>query len=288
MTLVDAHQHFWRLSRGDYAWLTSGLGALYRDFEPADLASLLVQRNIDATVLVQAAATEAETRFLFDLADKHAFIKGVVGWTDFAAPAAARRIAALVEAGRGKLRGLRPMIQDLADPQWVSRRELDAAFVAMIEHDLAFDALVRPQHFPALLVRLRRHPRLRAVIDHAGKPDIAQGEYEAWARQLETLAAESNANCKLSGLLTEARTGAAMEDLAPYVEHIFHCFGGGRVIWGSDWPVLTLASGYAAWFDMARDLVARCARGHESAVFGGTATRIYRLEYQSFEGERTT
>ena len=278
MIVVDAHQHFWRLSRGDYAWLTPGLGALYRDFEPAKLAPLLAQNHVDATVLVQAAATEAETRFLFELAEKHAFVRGVVGWTDFTAPDTARRIAALAAAGRGKLKGLRPMIQDIADPDWVRDSGLDAAFEAMVEHDLAFDALVKPRHFPALLARLQRHPRLRTVIDHGGKPDIANGEFDVWASHLEKLAQETGAYCKLSGLLTEAAADATVEQLAPYVEHVFACFGPERVLWGSDWPVLNLASDYAGWLEQARLLVAWFAAGHEQPVFGATAASFYRLD----------
>ena len=278
MTLVDAHQHFWRLSRGDYAWLTPELRALYRDFEPGDLASLLAENNIAATVLVQAAATEEETHFLFELARKHSFIKGVVGWTDFSAPDAAPRIAALAAAGAGVLKGLRPMIQDIADPDWVQRSHLDAAFAAMIAHDLAFDALVKPAHIPALLARLARHPPLRTVIDHAAKPDIVHGGFDAWAASLKRLARETGAYCKLSGLLTEARPGANVNDLAPYVEHIFACFGPERVLWGSDWPVLDLASDYSAWLDMARGMADRYAPGFAAKVFGETAAQFYRLE----------
>ena len=278
MKRVDAHQHFWRLSRGDYAWLTPELRALYRDFEPSDLAPLLAENNVAATVLVQAAATEEETHFLFALARKHAFIQGVVGWTDFAAPDAAPRIAALAAAGGGMLKGLRPMIQDIADPHWVQRPELDAAFAAMIAHDLAFDALVKPAHIPALLARLARHPSLRTVIDHAAKPDIAHGGFDAWAPLLQRLARETGAYCKLSGLLTEARSGATADDFAPYVEHVFACFGPERVLWGSDWPVLDLASEYSAWLDMARGLVDRHAPGFAAKVFGENAVRFYRLQ----------
>lgn len=278
MIVVDAHQHFWRLSRGDYAWLTPALHALYRDFEPADLAPLLAENHVGATVLVQAAATEEETRFLLELAREHTFIKGVVGWADFETPDAARRIASLAEVGAGKLKGLRPMIQDIADPEWVMRSDLDAAFTAMIDHDLAFDALVNPRHFSALLARLQRYPQLRVVIDHAGKPAIAQGGFEAWAQPLERLARETRAYCKLSGMLTEAAPGASADELAPYVEHVFTCFGPERVFWGSDWPVLDLTSNYGAWFDMARGLAARYAPGFEANVFGTNAAAFYRLD----------
>jgi len=279
MIVIDAHQHFWRLARGGYAWLTPDIGVLYRDFEPADLAPLLARNDVTASVVVQAAANEAETHFLFELAREHAFIKGVVGWTEFDAPDVARRIAALVAAGAGKLKGLRPMIQDIADGGWVARPRLDAAFAAMIDHGLVFDALVKPRHFGALLSRLQRQPQLRCVIDHAGKPDIAHDGFDAWARSLERLARETGACCKLSGLLTEAAPGATAADLAPYVEHVFACFGAERVLWGSDWPVLDLASDYGAWFAMARNLVASCATGFETQIFGANAVSLYRLDF---------
>ena len=170
--IVDAHQHFWRLDRGDYGWLQP-IGVLNRDYLPHHLATLLKASSVDSTVLVQAAATEAETRYLLELGAEYPFISGVVGWVDFERHDAPQRIAAMVAAGDGLLKGLRPMMQDIADPNWVLGSQLDPAFNAMVEHDLSFDALVRPQHLSALRKRLRQHPNLRIVIDHAGKPNIA-------------------------------------------------------------------------------------------------------------------
>jgi L-fuconolactonase len=281
MSLIDAHQHYWRLARGDYEWLTPQLGPLYRDFEPAELAAQLASSGIGATVLVQAAATEAETRHLIALAEQHASIAGIVGWVDFEAVDVGERMARLVDAGRGIVKGFRPMIQDIADPRWLDRATVDAAFDALAAAELSFDALVAPRHLELLRQRLQQHPTLRAVLDHAGKPDIARGvdspAIEAWALQLEQLARETPICCKLSGLLTEAAAGADAATLDPYVGHVFACFGPGRVLWGSDWPVLTLRGSYEQWFEMARALVRRHAPGAEAAVFGGNAQRFYRL-----------
>jgi len=278
MNLVDSHQHFWSLQRGDYAWLTRDLGVLHRDHLPTDLEPELRRHGVATTVLVQAAASEAETRYLFDLARRNAFIAGVVGWCDLAAADAPQRIAALVREGDGKLKGLRPMLQDLADPGWVADRAVDAAFDAIVEHGLTFDALVRPAHYDALLARMRHHPQLRVVIDHCGKPDIAGNGYAAWADGIARLAGETQAVCKLSGLLTEARQGAGVDDIDPYARHVFERFGGHRVMWGSDWPVLNLTADYAIWLAMARDFVRRHAAPHEEAVFGGTAKAFYGLQ----------
>jgi L-fuconolactonase len=275
--IIDAHQHFWQLSRGDYGWLTPEAGGLYRDYLPDDLAPLLEEHDVGATVLVQAAPTEAETHFLLGLAREHPFVAGVVGWVDFEAVDVAERIAALATAGAGKLKGLRPMIQDIADPHWIMRHTLDAAFDAMVAHELVFDALVRPVHLKALRERLLRHPRLRAVLDHAGKPAIASGALEPWAAALERLARDTPIYCKLSGLLSEAGPRRSAADLTPWVAQVFSSFGAERVLWGSDWPVLNTAGNYAEWLGLARELIERCASGGTNQVLSGTARRLYHL-----------
>ena len=278
MSWVDAHQHYWRLQRGDYAWLTPREGVLYRDFTPEELSAQLAECRVRATIVVQAAATEAETRFLFSLARQHSSIAGVVGWADFAASDAADRISCLVQEGKGKLKGLRPMVQDISDAEWLDRTALDTAFGAMLEHDLSFDALVTPRHLPVLERRLRRHPTLRAVLDHAGKPDIAGGSFDPWARQIEQLARSTSAHCKLSGLLTQADVGASAAQLDEFAAHVFKCFGADRIMWGSDWPVVTSRAPYRRWLEVALALVHRHAPGREEAVFASNAIRFYRLE----------
>jgi L-fuconolactonase len=170
------------------------------------------------------------------------------------------------------------MIQDIADCGWISRAALDATFQSMIAHDLVFDALVRPRHIGALRERLIRQPLLRAVLDHAGKPDIARGDFDVWARDIQQLARDTSIYCKLSGLLTEAGDKHSADDLAPFVAHIFSCFGPQRVIWGSDWPVLNEVSGYAQWLELSRGFVHRFAARHAADVLANTALRFYRLK----------
>ena len=278
MIRIDAHQHYWSLKRGDYAWLTPSEGGLYRDFTPEDLSPDLVKCAVHATVLIQAAPTEVESRFLLDLAHRHPSIAGVVGWTDFEASDVAERVSRLVRDGQGMLKGLRPMIQDISDPDWLDRRSLDAAFEAMVVNDLVFDALVMPRHLGVLERRLRRHPQLRAVVDHAGKPDIAGIKIEPWAGLLEQLAHSAKVHCKLSGLLTQAKPGTGVAEFDAFVARIFSCFGADRVMWGSDWPVVTLRATYQEWLKMSLELVHRHAPGCEDTVFGANAVRFYQLD----------
>jgi L-fuconolactonase len=272
---VDAHQHFWRLDRGDYGWLTPALEPIYRDLLPDDLRPHLDACRIGRTVLVQAAPTEAETAYLLDLAVRNPFVAGVVGWTDFQAIEAPARIARLAEYP--KLKGLRPMIQDIPDVDWMLRDDLAPAFEAIVERGLCFDALVLPAHLPNLLSLLRRYPDLRTVIDHAAKPHIRDGGFAEWAPGMERLARETGALCKLSGLITEAGPGWSVERLRPYVDHLLNCFGPGRLIWGSDWPVLLQVGSYEAWHEAAVVLLSDLNEGQCIAVFGGNASSFYRL-----------
>lgn len=270
---IDAHQHFWSLARGDYGWLTPALGPIYRDFGPDDLASLLAAHGIERTILVQAAPTEAETAYLLDIAAKTPFVAGIVGWTDFDAPDVAERIATL--AADPLLVGLRPMVQDIADDNWLARPAQAPAFEAMVANGLVFDALLKPRHIPAMLTVLERHPDLACVIDHGAKPDLTTGDLAAWRDGMSALAEHPRLTCKLSGLVTEASSDWTLETLRPVVDHLLATFGPERLIFGSDWPVVTLRASYAQWFQAAETLLASLTEAQRAAVFGGNAQKLY-------------
>ena len=235
---VDAHQHFWQLAARAGAWPPPELAPIHRDFLPDDLAALLHQNGVAATVLVQSMPDEADTRFMLDLADRHAFIAAVVGWVDLKAPDA-------------------PAVE------------------AMLRHGLRFDALVLPRHLPSLLAFARRHPELPIVIDHLAKPAMGAVPDPQWLTDMARLAARPRVECKLSGMVTEVGPGWTVERLAPYARHVLQVFGPERVMWGSDWPVLRLAADYAAWMDASEALLAHLAPAQREAVFGSNARRFY-------------
>lgn len=276
MIRIDAHQHFWRLSRGDYGWLTPAQTAIYRDHLPGDLVPHLRAAGIDRTILVQAAPTAAETDFLLELAAETPFVAGVVGWIDLEAADATQAVAAF--AARPGALGLRPMLQDLPDDEWLLRPELSPAFAAMADAGLTFDALVKPRHLPALRRFLDRHPDLPVVIDHAAKPDIAGGAHGAWAQAIGALGRETHALCKVSGLVTEAGPDWIVGDLRPYADTLFEAFGAARLMWGSDWPVVNLAADYGRWAEAAEDLLSGLSAPERAAVRGGTAQAFYGVE----------
>jgi L-fuconolactonase len=275
-TVVDAHFHCWRLDRGDYGWLTPALAPIHRDIAIADWQRESRQCGVQAGILVQAAPTAAETRFLLDQARGDDAVLGVVGWIDLLATDAPQRIAALATA-EPKLRGLRPMLQDIADLDWILQPALAPALEAIAARGLVFDALVKPVHLPRVLALSRRHPGLRIVIDHGAKPDIAARQWEPWASEIQALAERHNVVCKMSGLLTEAGPRPPRNAARAWCDHLLRCFGPQRVLWGSDWPVLELAASYGDWWQDTQAVLESLSAEDRQAVLGGNACRVYQV-----------
>lgn len=282
MGRIDAHCHFWTPSRGDYGWLDAAgpaLDPLRRDFLPAELARL----NGGAEVIaVQAAPTEAETDYLLGLARRYPQIVGVVGWCDLSDADAAGRLAHMAE--NRKLRGLRPMLQDLPQDDWIATTPDPIAIAVMLNLGLRFDALVTPRHLTALLAFHDLYPDLPIVIDHAAKPYLASGADAGWAAAMAGLAQSGQVYCKISGLLTEmspaqrATPDTALAVLRPLLARLLDWFGAGRLIWGSDWPVLTLVAAHADWLSLTEALLEGLSADERVGILGGNARRFYGLE----------
>ena len=273
---VDAHHHVWSLARGDYGWLTPALAPIYRDYTLADLRPLREQAGVTATVLVQAAPTVAETRYLLGVAERSDdVVKGVVGWVDLGDPSA---IPTLTHFARNPLfKAVRPMLQDVPDPAWLLRAEVGRALAALPRLGLRFEALVKPAQLPALLTMLDRHPDLAVVIDHAAKPDIAHGIGEPWTR---TCARSRRIRvCAASSRDSSPRRAPAGRSTCcgPYVDFLAETFGPQRLIWGSDWPVVNLAGTYQSWFAATVALTSDWSPDDRAALMGGTARRFYGL-----------
>lgn len=270
--LIDAHQHVWRLDAPGHLWPGADMPAIHRDFGLEDFWSLAEPLGVTGTVLVQSQPNASDTQWLLDVAAADPRVLGVVGWVDLLAADAPVRIETL--AADPKLRGLRPMLQDLPF-DWIADPALSPAIEAIIAAGLRFDALVRPGHLPALARFAERWPELPIVIDHAAKPDIAAGAWDGWLEGISPLAALPHVHCKMSGLLTGTAADQPAGVVTPYLEQLLSLFGPERVIWGSDWPVVTLASAYADWLDLARATVRAIDPAAESSVFGGNALSFY-------------
>lgn len=284
MLRVDSHQHFWQLSRGDYQWLSPAMGILYRDYLPVDIEHHLRESHVGYTVLVQAAASLEETEFMLTLAENNEFITGVVGWVDLNSPAV---IQQMKQFSRSKyFKGIRPMLQDIADPNWILDDSFTPVFEYLIEHDMCFDALVNSTHLDAILLLLKRFPDLNLVIDHAAKPQIShdftrQLLCSDWYNKMSDIANETNALCKISGLVTEARISNKQpihfSQLKPYFETLYALFGAERLMWGSDWPVVTLAAEFSEWAQLSDQFINTLTEANKCQIWSENANNFYKL-----------
>lgn len=280
MTVVDAHHHVWDLSVRDQDWITGPeLRPLRRNFTVADLVPEARAAGVDRTVLVQTITVAEETPEFLALAAEHELIAGVVGWTGLTRPDVAEELARLRELPGGQyLKGIRHQVQGEPDPQWLLRADVRRGLAAVAEAGLVYDLVVLPHQLPACVKAAADHADLTFVLDHLGKPPIASGEREPWETAVRSLAALSNTVCKLSGMVTEADPASwTVDDLRPYADAVLEAFGPQRLMFGSDWPVCTLAAGYRQVVATADELAAALSDSERAAIFEGTAACVYGL-----------
>lgn len=279
---VDAHCHLWQLDRGDYAWLDRSdpkLKKIARDFGVADLTKARKRVGVSQVIVVQAAATEAETEYLLSLADQNQEIAGVVGWVDLSSKNAIASIDKF--STNPSFKGIRPMLQDIEDTNWLLDVPAANVWEILKQKNLRFDALIRPRHLPMTHQFCLQHPELKIVIDHAAKPDIANGDDEAfefWCSNMAAIANQTHAFCKISGLLTEMRPEQlpnASMILKPIIDHLIESFGPERLMWGSDWPVVRLAGDYNIWNELTLELLQDLNQKSQTSILSGTASRFY-------------
>lgn len=280
--IIDSHHHVWDPAKRDYPWM-KGLDALLRPYTVDDMRPLLRANNVDATVLVQTVSEIEETREFLYLAAETDFIAGVVGWVDLLDPGIATTLAELKALPEGPyLVGIRHQIHDEADPDWVLREQVQLSFEAIAEAGLVYDLLLRTRELPAGIIVARDFPHLRFVIDHIAKPPIATGEIDEWSVLIHEFAALGNVVCKLSGMVTEANPESwTPDDLKPYVQTVLEVFGPDRLMFGSDWPVSTLAAEYGDVISTLRTVLDELGVTDPEAIasiFGRTATHWYGLE----------
>ncbi len=276
--VVDSHIHFWHPAWRAYPWM-AGLDALQQPRMPEDLAPLLAAQGIDYCVLVQTVSDVQETREFLQIAHETDFVAGVVGWVDLTDPDVDVTIRALKDRPDGRyLVGIRHQVHDERDPDYLRRGAVQRGISAIGAAGLVYDLLLKPPFIDAAVTCVASAPDVRFVIDHIAKPEIARNGFDLWARKMAPFAGMPHVACKLSGLVTEADwTSWTVEDLKPYVHQVMTWFGEDRVMFGSDWPVCTLAGAYDRVIDALREALGPVSAETEAKIFGENAARWYRL-----------
>lgn len=276
---IDAHQHFWNLSLADYPWLTPEHGPIYRNFEPPDLEPQIRSAGIDKTVVVQAANSYADTDHMLALADQFGWIGAVIGWVPLWEPDEAAKKLDDQYSLHPKFRGVRHLIHDEPDPDWVVQERVLEGLSVLSDRELIFEVVaVFPNHLRHVPFLAERLPNLTLVVDHLAKPPIKEKRIEAWAMQLAAAAKYPNVYAKVSGLNTAADTATwSAADLQPYIDFAIRQFGADRLMFGSDWPVCLLAGDYARVWGETQKALSGYPPPVVDAILGGTAKRVYRL-----------
>ena len=268
--IVDSHHHFWNPRRIPQPWMTAEHAAINRTFEPNDLEPLLSDCGVACTVLVQSAADDRDTDYMFELIDGVDWVAGVVAWVRLD-DVGATRIRLQELAAQPKLRGIRHLIHQEPDPHWILRREVEPGLAQLEEAGLVLDLPAEfPNHLEDVPELARRHPGLELVVDHLAKPPAAAGASELWREQLAAAAQHRNVFAKVSGLDTGA-------DLATVIEAALVSFGPERLLFGSDWPVCLLSGSYRDVVDRAVAVIRDVAGDGADDVLVATARRVYGL-----------
>jgi L-fuconolactonase len=273
---IDSHHHFWSYSAEEYPWIGDSMAALRRDFLPAHLKAEIASAGIDGVVSVQARQTVGETEWLLSLADGNDFIKGVVGWVPLAEPGVREVIAKF--ATNPKLRAVRHVVQDEPDERFILGDDFNRGVSMLKDFGLVYDILIFERQLVPSIEFVDRHPRQVFVLDHVAKPRIGENEIEPWRANIRELARRENVFCKVSGMVTEADWKTWNEEqLRPYFDVVLEAFGPKRLMFGTDWPVCLVASGYARWVELVRRFAAGLSADEQEWLFGKTAVQAYRL-----------
>ncbi|MEM6644958.1 MAG: amidohydrolase family protein [Bacteroidota bacterium] len=271
---IDAHHHFWCYTPEEFGWIDESMQAIRRDFGPDDLRAALDEASIDGTVVVQARQSMEETAWLLALAAAHDWMRGVVGWVLLVEPSVSDVLDRV--AANPKLVGVRHVLHDEPDDDYMLRDDFNRGIRALQAHDLVYDILIFERHLPQTLAFVDRHPEQPFVLDHVAKPRIAAGELEPWRTHIRALAERPNVTCKVSGMVTEADwANWKPETLRPYWDTVLDAFGPSRLMFGSDWPVCLVASGYARWAQTVRTWIADLSADEQAQIMGGTAAQVY-------------
>jgi L-fuconolactonase len=273
---IDAHQHFWRYDPVQYSWIRDTMEPLKRDYLPDDLKPLLERTGIHGTIAVQARQSLEETAWLLELADRHSWIKGVVGWVELCSPHVREQLEQY--ARHPKLRGIRHIVHDEPEDRFMLQPAFLRGLSILGEFNLIYDLLLFPRHLPVAIEVVKQFPEQRFVLDHLAKPEIRTQRFSPWDADIRALARFENVSCKISGLVTEAAWKQwKLRDFQRYLDHVLDCFGPDRLMFGSDWPVCTLSSNYSDLVLLIQDYLEAFPVEMQEKIWGSNAVRLYAI-----------
>ena len=275
MKIIDTHQHFWNYDPKTHDWINEEMKVIRKDFLPADLAPILKENNVDGCIAVQADQTDAETQILIREANQNSFIKGVVGWVDLNSNEIEAALASYTDTK--VLKGFRHILQ--AEPKgFMLAPSFKKGIDALAKYNYTYDLLIYASQLKEAKEFISNHKEQPIVIDHLAKPNIKEGEWESWKKDINEIAQYRNVYCKISGMATEANWNSwTLDTLKPYIDSAVEAFGTDRIMFGSDWPVCLLASSYSKWLETLQNYFNTFSIDEQASFFANNAIKFYKL-----------
>ena len=275
MKIIDTHQHFWSYDPKTHDWINEDMKVIRKDFLPADLAAILKENNVDGCIAVQADQTDAETQILIREANQNSFIKGVVGWVDLNSTEIEAALDSYTDTKL--LKGFRHILQ--AEPKgFMLAPSFKKGIDALAKYNYTYDLLIFASQLKEAKEFISNHKEQPIVIDHLAKPNIKEGEWESWKKDINEIAQYPNVYCKISGMATEANWNSwSMDTLKPYIDTALEAFGTDRIMFGSDWPVCLLASSYSKWLETLQNYFNTFSIDEQASFFANNAIKFYKL-----------
>ena len=275
---IDAHVHVWQLRDPHPVPIRERIAALARDFTLDDLALAWAGCDVARCILIEAGSTPGETELLLDI-HRHRpdVVAGVVGSVDLAAPSLMSTLDRWMELGG--LVGVREIVAFGDRRDALLSDDFQRGLATLSDRGLCFEIVVRPDQLDLARTIALRHPSLRFNVNHGGRPLVMCGEFQSWADGVRRLASASNATCKLSGLIERAGFEWSVDSLSPYVRHLLDVFSPERLMFASNWPVMTVAGTYTRWWSAVLEILdaSGASAADRERIFGGSAAAFYTL-----------
>ncbi len=276
MTIIDTHHHFWKYSAAEYGWINDEMKTIRRDFLPADLKKTLDDAGVSGAVSVQARTTVEESDWLLSMAEKHDFLRGVVGWVPLTESDVEKHLERLAQ--HKKFKGVRHVIQGEPDDNYILRPDFNAGVKKLLKYKLRYDILIFERHLKPSIRFVDQHPNQMFILDHVAKPKIKERILSPWREDMIALGKRPNVYCKLSGMITEADWKKwSSADLAPYLDTALQAFGPKRLLFGSDWPVMLVAGQYKPWVELIKQTIKRYSTAEQEQILAKNAIEAYGL-----------
>ncbi|OYW08426.1 MAG: amidohydrolase [Acidobacteriia bacterium 12-62-4] len=276
MTIIDTHHHFWKYSAAEYGWINEEMKTIRRDFLPADLKKTLDEAGVSGAVSVQARTTVEESDWLLSMAEKHDFLRGVVGWVPLTEGDVEKHLERLAQ--HKKFKGVRHVIQGEPDDNYILRPDFNAGVKKLLKYKLRYDILIFERHLKPSIRFVDQHPNQMFILDHVAKPKIKERILSPWREDMIALGKRPNVYCKLSGMITEADWKKwSSADLAPYLDTALQAFGPKRLLFGSDWPVMLVAGQYKPWVELIKQTIKRYSTAEQEQILAKNAIEAYGL-----------